>query len=198
MYRVLDMEQVNTAGKRTMDVRPWEPEDDALLVELWPVMTRKAIAEKLGRSVGTTYRRAKRLGLPIDSRPHHAEAAKVSHGKARFWHKRRPIGAERVDIYGILYRKVADDGNKKTNWRAVHILNWEAENGPVPAGHFLVFIDGNKENRDPSNLLLVDRAENLRRNSVQRYGPEVHSAVVMLGIFKSKLKKLERDNAKSK
>lgn len=44
-----------------MDVRPWEPEEDALLVELWPVETRKAIAEKLGRTVGTVYRRAKRL-----------------------------------------------------------------------------------------------------------------------------------------
>ena len=181
-----------------MDVRPWEPEEDALLVELWPVETRKVIAEKLGRTVGTVYRRAKRLGLPINSLPHHAEAARASRAKVNFDHKRRPIGAERVDGNGILYRKVADDGNKKSNWRAVHVLNWEAENGPVPAGHFLVFIDGNKENRDPSNLLLVDRAENLRRNSVQRYGPDVHSAVVMLGIFKSKLKKLERDNAKSK
>ena len=72
----------------------------------------------------------------------------------------RPVGSERVTRDGYLERKT-DEPNV---WRQVHVLNWEAVNGPVPAGHCIIFKNGDKLNCDVSNLLLVTRAELARMN----------------------------------
>jgi hypothetical protein len=72
----------------------------------------------------------------------------------------RPVGSERVNVDGYLERKVAEP---KT-WRMVHVINWEAVNGPVPEGHVVIFKNGDKTNTDVSNLLLVTRAELARMN----------------------------------
>lgn len=192
------MHEVKTAGARIVPRHRWTEEEDATLIELWPVCTRAALAEQFGVSVGVVYRRAKQLGLPINSRPHHTAAANAARANIDLGRRIRPIGAERVDKDNVLYRKVSSTGEKRKDWRPVHLLNWEAEHGPVPDGHILVFVDGDKENLALSNLMLIDRAENMARNSVARYGPEIQSIAITLGKFKSKLKKLERENAKSK
>ena len=41
----------------------WTPEEDALLAELWHVLSVEQISERLGRTVKGIYRRAHRLGL---------------------------------------------------------------------------------------------------------------------------------------
>ncbi len=69
----------------------------------------------------------------------------------------RPIGTERV-IDGYLERKVHDGMPFKSRWRAVHLLNWEAVNGPLPAGHALKCLDGDRTNTDVSNWQLIPRA----------------------------------------
>ena len=68
----------------------------------------------------------------------------------------KPIGFERVSD-GYLVCKINDDFPLQRRWRAVHILNWEKKNGPMPAGHCLKCLDGNKLNTDPSNWELVPR-----------------------------------------
>src|ERR1700743_1887372 len=70
-----------------------------------------------------------------------------------------PIGTERVTSMGYLQRKVTDTGRAADDWVAVHVLNWEAENGPIPAGHLLAFRDGDKTNVDVANLELISRGE---------------------------------------
>lgn len=67
----------------------------------------------------------------------------------------RPVGSERVNKDGYRERKVAEP---KT-WRAVHVINWEAVHGPVPAGHVVIFKDRDKTNCDVANLMLVSRGE---------------------------------------
>ena len=80
--------------------------------------------------------------------------------KGHLPHNYRPVGSVRVTCNGYLERKIADP----KEWRMVHVLNWEAEYGPVPDGCVIIFRDGDKTNCDTSNLLLVTRAELARMN----------------------------------
>lgn len=70
-------------------------------------------------------------------------------GRANFLY--RPIGAERVSLDGYLQRKVNDDLPFNQRWVNVQRINWESAHGPVPSGHVLKCLDGNKLNVDPSN-----------------------------------------------
>lgn len=67
----------------------------------------------------------------------------------------RPVGSERIDTDGYVWVKTEDP--KK--WRMKHVLNWEKERGAVPQGHALLFADGNKQNTDIENLILISRAQ---------------------------------------
>ena len=69
----------------------------------------------------------------------------------------RPIGTERV-VEGYLERKVHEDLPFHTRWRAVHIINWEAVNGPIPEGHALKSLDGDRLNTDAANWEAIPRA----------------------------------------
>lgn len=75
----------------------------------------------------------------------------------------RPVGSERVTKDGYIEVKIAEP-NK---WRLKHVVVWESVNGPLPKGHALLFLDGNKQNTDISNLRLMTRSEMLIMN---RYG----------------------------
>lgn len=99
--------------------------------------------------------------------------------------KYQPVGAERISKDGYLERKINDDFPFYRRWRAVHILLWESLNGALPANHCLIFKDGNKTNIELDNLELLTRAENMKRNTIHRYPPELKSAI-------RAVKKLER------
>ena len=68
--------------------------------------------------------------------------------------QRRPKGNIRLHKGYILVK--ADD---VADWQPLHKIIWEAENGPIPEGHVLTFADGNRQNCDISNLILVTKAE---------------------------------------
>lgn len=70
----------------------------------------------------------------------------------------KPIGTERMSKDGYLERKMHDGLPLQSRWRAVHLINWEAVNGPVPEGHCLKCLDGDKANVDPSNWICIPRA----------------------------------------
>lgn len=95
---------------------------------------------------------------------------KAGHKPLNTW---RPIGSERTDRDGYVYRKVADTGVKKVDWVMVHVLLWEGRNGKVPRGHSVVFKDGNRENVRIENLECITRAELMRRNTVHRLPKEI-------------------------
>lgn len=70
----------------------------------------------------------------------------------------QPIGTERVSKDGYRERKINDDMPLQRRWRGVHLVEWEAKNGPLPKGHALKCLDGDKLNTDPSNWEAVPRA----------------------------------------
>ncbi len=96
-----------------------------------------------------------------------------------------PIGTEKVDPKRkVLMRKVTDDPAlfPVNRWRPVHVMVWEAANGPVPEGHIVVFRPGLKTlvaaEITADRLEAVTLAENMRRNSYHnRYPPELKELV---------------------
>lgn len=107
----------------------------------------------------------------------------------------QPIGAERLSKNGYLERKINDDMPLQRRWRAVHLLLWEAAHGPIPKGHCLQFINGDKADIRLDNLRLVTRAENLRRNSIYNLPPELVAAIRVKGALVRKLNRHERKEA---
>lgn len=68
---------------------------------------------------------------------------------------------------GYLIQKVKDEGTQRERFAFVHRKIWEEHNGPIPSGHKIIFLDGNKDNCDISNLAMINNAEALelcRRN----------------------------------
>lgn len=65
-----------------------------------------------------------------------------------------PVGAESLNKDGFVIVKV---GPKC--WKLKHYIVWESIHGPIPAGHNVLFADGNKHNFDPENLILVSYSE---------------------------------------
>ncbi|WP_243454527.1 HNH endonuclease signature motif containing protein [Desulfosporosinus fructosivorans] len=71
-----------------------------------------------------------------------------------------PVGTERLRADGYVWKKVA--GPNK--WREKHVLIWEAANGPRPKKHVVLFGDGNRQNFEPDNLILVSQKQLVRLN----------------------------------
>ncbi len=69
----------------------------------------------------------------------------------------KPIGTTSMHASGYLQRKINDDLPLQARWRFVHLIDWEARNGPIPAGHALKCLDGDRTNIDPDNWELVPR-----------------------------------------
>ena len=69
----------------------------------------------------------------------------------------QPIGTERMSQDGYLERKVHDGMPMQSRWRLVHLVEWEAVNGPVPEGMCLKCLDGDRSNTDPANWLAISR-----------------------------------------
>lgn len=65
---------------------------------------------------------------------------------------------------GYLVRKVKEEGTQQERFEFVHQAVWEKQNGLIPKGKMVSFLDGNKDNCKIENLVLVDRRENLELN----------------------------------
>lgn len=63
------------------------------------------------------------------------------------------------------------------NWQFLHRYNWEQKNGPVPAGHNVVFADGNRRNCETENLECISNADLVKRNSIHNYPEDLKTAM---------------------
>lgn len=96
----------------------------------------------------------------------YAKAEPTMFKKGRVSHNIRPVGSERVTVDGYIEVKVANP-NK---WELKHKLVWEKANGKVPEKHAIIFLDGNSQNVELSNLKLVSRKELLIMNRQKLFG----------------------------
>jgi hypothetical protein len=101
-----------------------------------------------------------------------------------------PIGSTRL-VDGYVYVKVADVPSVPytVNWLPLHILEWERVNGPLPAGHCLRFRDGDRRHIDLTNLELLTRTENMRRNSVHTLPTPLAETIHLLGALTRQIRR---------
>lgn len=90
--------------------------------------------------------------------------------KATMFHKGNvPANHMEVGEYthttdGYLVRKVQEYGTQRERFEIVHRAVWEKHNGPIPEGKIVSFLDGDKDNCEIENLVLIDNRENLELN----------------------------------
>lgn len=85
---------------------------------------------------------------------------KTSFKKGHIPQNHREIGSRRVNIYGYHEIKVAEP-NK---WQLEHRVIYEKAFGEIPKGSKIIFADGNKDNLELDNLILVSNSEELILN----------------------------------
>lgn len=106
----------------------------------------------------------------------------------------KPVGTERIDRDGYLLVKVSDTGAWHERWRHKHKVIWEKENGPIPTGHVLIFLDRNKQNITLDNLQLITQAQlaRMNQNKLFQKDPELTKTGLIIADIYGKMGALKR------
>ncbi len=102
-----------------------------------------------------------------------------------------PVGTIRYTTDGYPRVKVADPDK----WEFCHRKEWERHYGPIPKGHGIAFLNGDKTNWNISNLVLLSNNEVIRMNSNHYFTPDAELTRSGIGVVKlnNKLKELKED-----
>lgn len=114
----------------------------------------------------------------------------------------QPIGTERVTRDGYLMRKIHDGLPMHRRWQLVQRIEWEKVNGPIPAGHALKCLDGNRQNTDPSNWEAVPRGvlarlnggRHKRRLAFDQASPEVKPVLMAIAKLEDRATRLRSEH----
>lgn len=197
--------------------KPWTDADLEMLARDYPTTETQVLADRLGRPIRSLYAKARELKVyktkaymtgqlgrvrdighrfEVGNRPHNAGVKgwnpggnfkKTQFKKGSRPHNYKPVGTERVSMYDLVQRKVADTGDPKQDWIPVHILLWNEHYGEVLKDHLVVFSNGNKRDFRIENLEMISRVENMRRNSIQNYPEDIRKAIRLVGRLKRKI-----------
>ena len=85
----------------------------------------------------------------------------------------RPVGSTRINVDGYVEIKVKEP----RTWKLQHRVMWEEFNGKIPKAHAVVFKNNNSLDVRIENLELITLADNMLRNTIQRYPEEVVKAI---------------------
>ncbi len=181
--------------------KTWTDEQEQYLIANYATTSNTDLAKKLGKNnADRVMAKAFRLGLKKSSEflseqrkttgqsgqfkkgliPHNkgkklSDATKAKLAKTMFKNGDRPhnalsVGAESEDKGGYLMVKIAEPNV----WRYKHHI---AFGEPVPKGHKVIFIDGNKRNFELSNLRVVSNAEMMKMNTMLRFPLELQNTL---------------------
>ncbi|MDH5259301.1 MAG: HNH endonuclease [Gammaproteobacteria bacterium] len=124
---------------------------------------------------------------------------KTSFKKGNIPANTKPLYTERTSKDGYIEIKVPEINpytGAKTRYRFKHQVVWEQHNGPVPKGHILHFIDGDRTNCNIDNLEVISRGVGAIMNKMQHSSmpDEIKPVVKTLAKLKHKQHKLNREN----
>lgn len=106
-------------------------------------------------------------------------------------HNKKPVGSERIDKKdGYTLIKIAEPNV----WVLKHKYIYEQANGPVPKGHIVSFLDGNRSNFALENLVCISLKENAYLNhlKLRTNNKEVAAAAIKIARIKTKISTLKR------
>lgn len=182
--------------------------------KLYPTTPNKTLAEMFSASIDFIVKKARQLGVKKDKEyltqicqmenTGQFKKGHVSHNKGKkgvFFgstrnqfkkghqpHTTLNIGDEREDKYGHLWVKIGTGKTKYERWKPKHHIVFGE---PVPKGMILIFKDGNKRNFDKSNLELITKSENMKRNAINRYPQPVIDLIRINKKFQRKISEAE-------
>ena len=112
--------------------------------------------------------------------------------KGNIPHNHREIGSTRTDTDGYVMIKIAEP-NK---WQLLQRYVWEKENGrKLLKNECVIFLDGNKENFEPDNLMAIKRSELARINQNHRVTND--KDLTKAGVYIEMIKERIRNGIKS-
>jgi hypothetical protein len=127
----------------------WTPEiEEYIKKNYYKVLTNRELTSKINARFKTeftlraTYRFTSKIGLKKGN-------------KNNFY----PVGSERIDTRGYIETKIAMHGPGAL-WVKKHRLVWEQNNGKIPTGMNIIFLDYNPLNCALENLAMISDAEN--------------------------------------
>lgn len=96
---------------------------------------------------------------------------------------------------GYLVKKVQEHGIQRERFLFAQRLVWEKYNGPIPPGKVVAFLDGNKDNCNIDNLVLLDNDENLEmnRSRLRSNNAELTKAGVAVAKLKVAVRKKKKE-----
>lgn len=106
----------------------------------------------------------------------------------------KPVGSERIDKKdGYTKIKIADPNV----WVLKHKYLYEQANGPVPEGHIVSFLDGNRSNFALENLVCISLKENAYLNhlKLRTNNKEVAAAAIKIARIKTKISTLKKEKS---
>lgn len=108
----------------------------------------------------------------------------------RFKKGDKPVNKEPIGTITIR----TQEGEKKSwikiaegEWKQYHHYVYEQHHPKIVEEHLVIFIDGNSQNFDISNLKMVSKAENMFNNSKHNFHPEIIPTLVLLNKLKNRL-----------
>jgi hypothetical protein len=140
------------------------------------------------REVGKAYRFKKGMNTWNKGLKGYMGANKTSFKKGKIPPNTVEIGTETKDRDGYVKVKV----EQPNFWKLKHRLIWENRFGSIPDKHAVIFINGDKDNFDLTNLALVHRRDLLYFNRHGKYPPEIIDAQKLI----YQLKNLIKNNGK--
>lgn len=196
-----------TRGPNKMPRRSWTPEEVDWLREHLH-LSKQEIAAHIGCTPCSVKTALRKHGLKLENNgrfaPGHRPWTKgrkmpdeVRAKVARTWFRKGSKPHNTKDVGYVSVRR--DAGGRQYFWiiagkgkyQMLHRYLWEQAHGPVPAGHRVVFRDGNQGNCTLENLELVSGKEAMARNTILRYPREIQDVMRTLGRLN---KAIERTN----
>ncbi|MCS6287722.1 MAG: HNH endonuclease [Nitrospira sp.] len=125
-------------------------------------------------------------------RPFNANSARTQFKPGHLPHNTKYLGHERLTDDGYVEISVAET-NPYTGYDCRYVLKhkylWAQQHGPVPPGHVLKCLDGNRLNTDPSNWILISRSllpflNGHRGPNYDQAAPELKPAILTLAKLK--------------
>lgn len=176
--------------------KSWTTKEEQQLVELYATTDNKLICQLLSKNIRQIYNKANELKLKKTKEylKEYGQQFRTGNTATQFKKGQR---AWNKDMKGLQLGGVATQfkkgrlphNTKEIGYRSyrdgylvertekgfefVHVLLWKKHFGEIPKGLFVVFKDRNKNNIDINNLELIDRAENMRRNTMHNLPAEL-------------------------
>lgn len=102
----------------------------------------------------------------------------------------KPIGSERINIDGYIEIKVQEP-NK---WDLKHRIIYKQKYGEIPKGYNVIFLDGNKQNLDISNLKAISKHDNLimNENNLRFNDKELTESAYLIAQIENKRRSLKK------